>query len=294
MSNNPKRNHHYVPRLYLKGFADKTDSSFIWVYERGRSYNPGHKPGKHNPYRRSLRLAGAEQDFYAYQTRAGSTDFDTYENLLEQLEKPANQVLAKIRSRQTITKKEKQVFAAYISMLIKRVPRYRDRADEQWPEIVDEFESSAQILQQLDQHEAKLTSNDTNQIARIQQLRAQYQRLMLEYRAGIPMDIVLATIIQMGQLPQVLYGMKWQFLVAPSGFDYVTSDNPVFYFEQIGLAKEYSELTFPISSEIALATSWSKDVQEGFFPALPLAVMEINQRTISAATKQVYYCRDSD
>ena len=62
---NTKHNHHYVPRAYLRGFADPSEPSHIWVYARGKSFDPGSK-GHHNPRRTSLKKAGATRDFYAW------------------------------------------------------------------------------------------------------------------------------------------------------------------------------------------------------------------------------------
>ena len=292
MTNNRKRKHHFIPRLYLKGFVDKLDPSFVWVYERGKAYKPGYKPNN-NPYKRPINQAGMEPDYYAYPLRNGELDLDTYENWLEQLEKPANQIFAKLRQQEMITKKEKKAFASYISLMIKRIPRYRERADALWPEFISEFEASSIIRAQIKQIEANLNPDDVDGIAKIERLKEQYNQVLAEYKQGIPKEILLGTIVRQGLLPRVIYSMKWQLLVAQTGMDYVTSDNPVSFFEPFGLSQEYSELTFPISSEIALIAS-NKNLREGFFPAPPLAALEINQRTISGATKQVYYCRDTD
>ena len=96
--NQPKRNHHVLPRLYLKGFAIKNDQPHIWVYKRGEPYNPGKGKITNNPYHRSIDDAGAELDFFADPKRDGSTDFETFENIMESLEKPANTIFAKLRA----------------------------------------------------------------------------------------------------------------------------------------------------------------------------------------------------
>jgi hypothetical protein len=45
-----KLNHHFLPRFYLKGFADESDTSHIWEYQRGRAYVPGrNNRDKYNP-----------------------------------------------------------------------------------------------------------------------------------------------------------------------------------------------------------------------------------------------------
>jgi hypothetical protein len=107
-----KYNHHFLPRLYLRGFACDGDPAHIWEYERGREYHPGsHKRSKFNPVRVPLSKAGAALGEYAYDRADGSTDFNTYENALEQLEKPANDVFQKIRNQQAVANSDREVFA---------------------------------------------------------------------------------------------------------------------------------------------------------------------------------------
>jgi Protein of unknown function (DUF4238) len=90
------------------------------------------------------------------------------------------------------------------------------------------------------------------------------------------------------RLIPIIYSMNWQFLVARDGMEFVTSDKPGFFFEEFGLNKPYSEITFPISTDIALAAYWHTELGEGFFPATDAAVEEINWRTASAATCYVF------
>src|SRR5690349_5080229 len=59
--NNPKRNHHVTPRVYLKGFTTGGGEPFLWVYTRGLPFNPGDM-NSNNPRKRSITTAGVERD----------------------------------------------------------------------------------------------------------------------------------------------------------------------------------------------------------------------------------------
>ncbi len=89
----PKRKHHKVPRYYLKGFVEKEGEPFVWVYRKGLHYRPGRVRFKYNPYRDSINFVGSEIDYYASTSSDGVVDYDTYENILEKLEKPADPVI---------------------------------------------------------------------------------------------------------------------------------------------------------------------------------------------------------
>jgi len=109
-----KYNQHFLPRQYLKGFACDNDGSLIWEYRRGRTYFPGSiNRDKYNPVRTPLSKAGASLGEYAYELPDGTIDFNTYENALEQLVKPADAVFTKIRNLQPVTESDREVFAAY-------------------------------------------------------------------------------------------------------------------------------------------------------------------------------------
>jgi hypothetical protein len=85
--------------------------------------------------------------------------------------------------------------------------------------------------------------------------------------------------------------MKWRFFTAPSGHGFLTGDNPVFYFKSLGLGHAASEVSFPISTEVALVASWVENHREGFFEAPSQVVKELNRRTASFASELVYFWR---
>jgi hypothetical protein len=72
---NPKRNHHILPALYLKGFATAPTEPFLWVYKRGYEYCRTDRERDGNPYKQSIRRLGS-RDFYAYPTETGTYDFE--------------------------------------------------------------------------------------------------------------------------------------------------------------------------------------------------------------------------
>lgn len=125
-----KRNHHFVPKHYLKGFADYNDSAFIWVYRPEPRYDPGSVMGKSNPCRLSLKRAGASRDFYATEGILDPLPPDFWENVLEKREQPAQRVLRKLRLGRNISDEEKAILSEYMSLMINRVPNHREPLEE--------------------------------------------------------------------------------------------------------------------------------------------------------------------
>jgi len=93
--------------------------------------------------------------------------------------------------------------------------------------------------------------------------------------------------------PGLLSQMTWRFFICGEPNAFLTNDNPVFIFKHLGIGKEYSELTFPISNYITLWATW-RPIDEGYFHANNQVVKEINRRTASIATRFIYFSKKRD
>ena len=62
----------------------------------------------------------------------------------------------------------------------------------------------------------------------------------------------------------------------------------------MGIGNPESEVTFPISSHIALWATWRFDLKEGYFPTNSQVVKELNRRTCSTATRFVFHSHMED
>jgi hypothetical protein len=81
--------------------------------------------------------------------------------------------------------------------------------------------------------------------------------------------------------------------VGPTFF--VTSDNPAFYFESLGLSRKESELCFPLSTQCALHGSWQAATSDlEFMNCRPALVKEINRRIVSVAERLALYHQSAD
>jgi hypothetical protein len=277
----------------LKGFVEKEGEPFVWVYRKGLPYKPGRVRFKYNPYRDSINFVGSEIDYYASTSSDGAVDYDTYENILEKLEKPADPVIEKIRNRQAITSDDKSVLAAYIVMMLKRVERRRQKAVGMWPSILEEFESSSDLIQAITVLERDTPPNDAVTLERLKKVREEIERVIGEYKANlssVPSKILHDSMVAPGsKLLPTIAQMSWKFFVAPEGSKFFASDNPVFFFEGFGLNKPQSEITFPISSNVALAAFGRGVFKESFVTTTTHVVAEINRRTAHSATAEIYH-----
>src|SRR5262249_45482969 len=88
---------------------------------------------------------------------------------------------------------------------------------------------------------------------------------------------------------EVLFGMTWRFISTEGPSYFLTSDNPAFLFEGVGLENVESELTFPISSSLALHGCWQPAGRDRVIPLPQKAVKALNRRAARSATRFIFY-----
>jgi predicted SnoaL-like aldol condensation-catalyzing enzyme len=291
---NPKRKHHITPAFYLRGFTspEQGKESFIWVYERGLPYRPGYmKKGFYNPCQRPVTATGFKWDYYAFEKPDGSGwDYATYENALEKIEVAAKPAIQRLRRHELVEGDDRTAMAIYITVMMKRVPRRREWADEKWPDFIREFEEGAKVFEQLDAHERDTDPSNTKRLANIARMRAEYTGLMDQYKSAdsIPRHILLPILTsQKSKIPPALCDMTWRLLVSDNNDFFLTSDNPLWFDEEQGIRNQRLEVSFPISSDAALVLS-RRAVAEGVFGAGRHVVEEVNRRSATRATRYLY------
>jgi hypothetical protein len=259
--------HHYTPKAYLRRFTNADGG--LWLHDRKRSVsNPttvdgvGHEVGLYSPK--------VESDL----------------NLL--VETPAHPVFEKIVSRQPLSAEDRRVLAKYIIVMYKRVPIARDRNLANIPALADELQTT--LLRELDElSETDPTFDQWGEASR-NEVKTYLKRVKENPSPALWYNNIRPA--KAGRAEQTLLSMNWVFLHSKE-LQYLTSDNPVFIFDEIGIANPASELTFPISSSIALWATWQNEPDGSHRVALPAAVKQINRRTVHSS-KRFVFSRDNE
>src|SRR4051812_24540194 len=151
--------HHFVPQAYLRGFEDPFKPGFIWVHAR------------RDPKPRSASIVDVAQsrDFY---------DAETEALLASATEAPANPILAKLRTGETPSDRERVTLAVYLATMIKRVPRNRTRGRAMAPkvleDVVNRFRDQVRQLAELGELSPNLATR------RLQELEVTYAKFTHE------------------------------------------------------------------------------------------------------------------
>jgi hypothetical protein len=262
--------HHYLPQYYLKGFS-KTVDNMLWAYDKGTG-------GKINTQIKSLANI---TDFYSQETE---------QYLANDIEGPANAVLDKIRSRNLINDDDKIIFAKYMAVMWKRVPRAKDDLKKMAPRLADG------IAEKLNADLDQIIAKEPQKAEFIEKRRKEIDDILSIYAVNPPKDIWLENIPpeRTPRIVEAIKAMTWSFWEFNQNPVFLTCDNPLFYFTGMGVGKPDSEISFPISSHIVLWATWRVDLPAKFIKASTQIVKELNRRTVDNASKYIYHSRDEN
>lgn len=258
---------HYTPQYYLKGFVEPFKNE-LCVYEKGIGFK----------FKTQIKNIGNITKLY-------STEFEQY--LANTIEGPANIILDNIRKRNKISENDKKILSEYITVMCKRVPRERERIKKTAPIFAQKK------LEEFDRELNIIASQEPSKADRIKRRKTKIHDIINRYAEDFS-DEIWMDIIPPESTPKTvatIRAMTWTFLTFDEKPAFLTCDNPVFYFPDIGIGNTYSEITFPISSNITLWATWRSDLKQDYIQTTTQAVQEINRRTASNASKYVFHCR---
>ena len=259
---------HYIPQYYLKGFSGDGGKT-VWVYDKSNRCK----------FATQVKNIANENRFY-------SPGMESY--LAEHVEDPAKPVLERIRRRVHISSEDKQILSAYMVCMMIRVPQGKERIKQLAPSVADK------LREEVDRHWRAALLEDPEKATLIEGRRSEAHGMIDRYAVDPPDEIWLRTIPP-EKWPRALVAlssMTWIFLTFDQYPAFLTSDNPLFYFPGVGIGGSDSEVTFPVSSHIALWASRRTDLTEGFFETRPQVVKELNRRTASSSNRWVYHSID--
>jgi hypothetical protein len=262
------RHNHYTPQQYLLGFADPEGR--VWLHDNESNSGSRH-PG--------VRVIGNELGLY-------SDEVET--NLAKQTEQPGHAVFDKVIDGLPLTATDRSALAKYIIVLWKRVPVAKERSLSRMPVIIDKVrndlmaEIDAMVIDDPTFHE-KAESKRLEVTAYIDTLKADPPSSL--WYDGFSLDEITMS-------EEALLSMNWVFLRGGNN-QFLTSDNPVFFFPDEGLGRPQSELTFPISSSIALWATRLPRKQGLYMDASLSVVRQINART-AENSKRFMFSKTND
>jgi len=216
---------HTIPRFYLEQFADanrrKGKAGRVWTYEKGKE-----------PQLRATDSQGYENGYFAFVRADGILD-ESFEAKLATLEERCNEelVCAKSRLFDLGVLIHRTTLAFYMGLLFARSTSRKKFSAGNWAKLKGPF-SQLEFNEEYVQDTAAHFSESTGELVTPEQIR---QMIHKQAQRFSEKEITGNTFIQdllfhAEVMKAELVPRAWQVWQAPTGTEFVTSDNPVVTF----------------------------------------------------------------
>ncbi len=258
---------HYVPKRYLQNFQIPTEPGMIWMYDK-------RKGGR---VRAAIDKVAQIADFY--------TDEDE-DRLAREVESPTYPVIEKLQASQAIDAEERAQLAWFIGTMRMRVPAGRLWKASFAPGVPKE------VLAKVRADFEEIASEGSIDPEIMAKRFAELDAVELKYSSELA-----STVIDHINSPWVgpmfftaIASMVWRIVAAPVGQQFITTDNPTFYFTGLGMGNPSSELTFPLGTGHCLHGSWVGHQGNLYFvQGNERLVRELNRRLVSEVDRWAFY-----
>lgn len=245
---------HFVPRFYLKGFLDRRSlgrskiEPYLWVADIE----------KKTVKRRAPKNVAGFSRHYDVTTEPFNNDQKIIDNLLTVFETRVVPIIRNIRNNQfQTTTKQRFDLATFIGIQIGRVPIFRQHISDNFDQVPnamlqDFMKDEEKLKQKLGENTEKL--KELVESGKLK-LRPKFKNEQHEK------DFMLSASINLGiDFAELVFAMRWVFLLTTGDTKYFTSDNPVALLSpdakplsiKFGELNEDLEIYFPISSDCAM------------------------------------------
>ena len=211
------RRHHYLPQMYLRGFAD--DDELLWVFDR-----------KNNTYiHQGILKTAVKKDFYTVVGPDGQKTDAVEQMLANIVEDPMKHIIERLDKKNLNWQGEdRAVLALFVALLRTRNPAFDKDQNElteqihRWwvkarhpsPEVVEES------LREYEQNSGEEMSDVSAQEI-FDMIRDDQYEINNPRQNNIKMMMSLAL-----EIAQAVFSLKWEILAAPKDCSFITCDNP--------------------------------------------------------------------
>ncbi len=216
---------HTIPRFYLEQFANpargKGKPGKVWVYQKGKQAQL-----------RATKAQGYENGYFGYVRPDGTLD-ESLEKHLAKLEDECNDILVCAKSELCDLRSlaNRNALAFYATLLFQRSTSRRNFARGNWLKLTEPYlklASNEEYLRDAAEH----FSESTGETITPEQIRALIQKEAEQFsqRDTIKNFFVSDLLLNVEIFKREFVSKPWQVWEAPSGAEFVTSDNPLVTF----------------------------------------------------------------
>lgn len=211
------RRHHYLPQMYLRGFADADE--LVWVYDR-----------KENKYlHQGIVNTAVKKDFYTTIGKDGEKTDVVEQMMAKMIEDPMKRIIKRLDKKNLNWQGEdRAILALFVSLLKTRSPAFEKDQNQ----LTQEFErwlakarhpSVEATEESLREYEKELGEDMSDVSAQeiFEMIRDDTYVIEIPRQNNIKMMLSLAL-----QIAQAVFRLKWTIFAAPKGCSFLTCDNP--------------------------------------------------------------------
>lgn len=280
-----KKKQHTVPKCYLDNFVNSRGNLFVLgknkcIFEA--------KP--HDIL--------TENYFYKIKFSNGKSSFIVEDTLSKIESQFASIFRAKIEKMKSLTDKERGLISVFIASMMIRTKSSRKTMENNYGRLHSAMEDLRASVKKMTEDQKRTLSSlfskpDPKEIITAKEIEQIYN--------DIPTFHSRMTLSLLPEIASIIYRMEWNFLIPEDDNEnYITSDNPCVMVNpdlekrfgvgtlgsNPGLAQKSIELSFPISSRIALLAGWKLEYQAYEFINRGI-VNQINIRSRRYAIEQI-------
>lgn len=211
------RRHHYLPQMYLRGFADEAEQA--WVFDRqNKTY-----------LHQGILNTAVKKDFYTVVGRDGEKT-DAVERLMaNSVEDPMKRIIERLdRKNLTWEGEDRAILALFVALLKTRNPAF-DRDQNEFTEQFHRWWAKANnpsvdvVEESLKKYEQETGEDMSDVSARdiFEMIRGDTYDIKNPRQNNIKMMTSLAL-----EIAQAVFRLNWEILIAPKGCSFLTCDNP--------------------------------------------------------------------
>jgi hypothetical protein len=209
--------HHYLPQMYLRGFADEDD--LVWVFDRqNKTY-----------LHQGVINTAVKKDFYTVKGPDGQKTDAVETMMANMVESPMKSIIERLDKKNLNWEGEdREILALFVALL-----RTRNLAfDKDQNEFTDQFfrwwnkathPSPEAVDKSLRDYEAK-TGEDMTDVSP-QELFEMIRDDQFEFKNPRQNNIKMMMSLSL-DIAKVLFRLNWEILAAPKGMSFITCDNP--------------------------------------------------------------------
>lgn len=272
--------HHYVPQFYLRGFVDPDTPSghepYLWLHEPGSGWE-----------KRAPKNAAERTGYYAFPDSEGNQSEEA-ERMLSRVEDTAAQILRNLLAERSLSVQARAEFALFIALMQARIPGQVEHIAEAMAETM------RRVIALLGDVGARDPAELKSYLERVAREIGEPRLAEMPVEAFDPSKYTISVqryaavgmaLSVVADLSHFIAAMGWTLFISRSAGPFITSDYPVGVVDPVaqsprsGLGLRPVEVSFPLSSGMALVAGWRHPWSMHWRLADEAVVEQINLRT---------------